>query len=439
MITEAIIESAKRILLAVTLFLLVVGTGVTGWFVLFETNPSNSIAARLARPIGHGSVNFSYELYARLAESHIHDDFVFSPFSLEVALLQLRAAANDETQAQIARMLYPGVDLAQVSDREEHTLALRRELTQLTMANRLWVQRDFDLTDSYLKFSEQKFGVMPGLVEFKTDAEAARVKINRWSYEHAMGISNPPETPVVQPGGSPSVTAKSDNLLQPGAIDGLTDFLLTSVVRFSAAWSQQFHSDQTEPGEFTLQRGGRTVTVPFLHSEDTYQYAETPDFKLVELPYEGNAVSLLLILPREPNGLQRLETMLTSENVAVWTAGMKMRKVSIALPKFTLSKVISLPIILNYMGMSDAFDSTHADFSKLTGRRDIFLNSVIHKAVLTVAEYGGRQPENSMSKMLTDAGGRAVTFEASHAFIFLIRHRKTNTILLMGHLTDPRD
>ncbi len=413
--SDAIIESAKRILLAVLLFVLVVGTGAAGWFVLFENSPLPGVVPRNTRALTRKTNNFSYDMYARLMETHSQDDFVFSPFVLELGLLMLRSAANEETQAQITRLLYPGATADQANAREEDALALRRALPQLHLASRLWVQRDFDLPDSYLKIANQKFGVMPGLVDFKGAAEAARSKINRWIADRAA----------------------TENILPPGAIDGLTQFLLTGAIHFESAWGSQFRVDQTEPGEFTLQTGS-PISAQFMHNEDTFEYAERPGYKLIELPNEGGELTMLLVLPRDLAGLQPLEATLTPEVVAGWTASLTPRKVAVVLPRFSLEKVLSLPIVLNEMGITDAFHPMHADFSRLTGRRDIYLNSVIHKAALVVKENGGKRADHSMLKLMSDVGGRSAVFRANHPFIFLIRHKKTNTILLMGHLADPR-
>ena len=122
--SDAIIESAKRILLAVVLFVLVVGTGAAGWFVLFENTSSNAIPTRPARPLARKSNNFAFDIYARLAESHGQDNIVFSPFSLELGLLLLRSAADTETQAQITRMVYPDATPEQANEREQGALAL---------------------------------------------------------------------------------------------------------------------------------------------------------------------------------------------------------------------------------------------------------------------------------------------------------------------------
>ncbi|MBI3555529.1 MAG: hypothetical protein HY074_04620, partial [Deltaproteobacteria bacterium] len=388
---EAIVESAKRILLAVTLFVLVVGTGVAGWFVLFENNSTNSLAPRVARPQARKSVGFAYDVCARLAEGHAQDNFVFSPYALEMGLLMLRSAANEGTQAQLTKILYPGATEEQAREREEGMLSLRPSLSQLGIVNRLWVQRDFDLADAYLKASEKKFGLMPGLIEFRADVEAARLKINRWVFDRVGSVG--------------------ENFLRQGAIDSLTNFLLTSVANFDAAWESQFRADQTEPAEFKLLTA-TAVSVPFMHSEETLQYAERPDYKVVEVPYEGEALSMLILLPKEVNGLPRIEANLTPEFLATALGALKPRKVALALPRFNLEKVMSLPIILNAMGMTEAFEPTRADFSKLTGRRDIYLNTVIHRSGISVKENGVRQADHSMAKLISDVGGRSVAFRA---------------------------
>ena len=148
---------------------------------------------------------------------------------------------------------------------------------------------------------------------------------------------------------------------------------------------------------------------------------------------------MVVLLPKETGGLSGLEERLTAERLAEWLGQMRPRKVSVALPRFKVTSSFSLADVLKAMGMTDAF-STDADFSGMTGAKDLFLSAVIHKAFVDVNEQGTEAAAATAAVMnLTAAMPQPVpVFRADHPFLFLIRDNRTGSILFMGRVAHPK-
>jgi serpin B len=172
-----------------------------------------------------------------------------------------------------------------------------------------------------------------------------------------------------------------------------------------------------------------------------FGYAEFPDLQVLSMPYEGNELSMVVLLPRDVGGIDRLETALTAENLAAWTTNLSSQKVEVLLPKFTATSEFQLGDTLKQMGMTDAFDSYAADFSGMNGAtHDLYITAVVHKAYVKLDEEG-TEAAAATAVALTDAAlalpPPVPIFRADHPFIFLIRDNNTGSILFMGRMTDP--
>jgi serpin B len=187
-----------------------------------------------------------------------------------------------------------------------------------------------------------------------------------------------------------------------------------------------------------------TTTAPLMQQTGNFGYAEFPDLQVLELPYAGDEISMVVLLPRVVDGLGKLEALLTMENLASWTAGLPTQKVRVFLPKFTATSEFSLADTLAAMGMPDAFDINRADFSGMDGKRDLSISKVIHKAFVKVDEEG---TEAAAATAVTVMFGGMTpmhsppipTFRADHPLLFLIRDNRTGSILFLGRITNPTE
>ena len=87
-----------------------------------------------------------------------------------------------------------------------------------------------------------------------------------------------------------------------------------------------------------------------------YNYAEEESLQVLELPYNRNELSMVVLLPRAADGLAKLEQGLTTEKLDGWQKAVKPVPVRVSLPRFKTEKELSLEPVLKAMGMPSAFD-----------------------------------------------------------------------------------
>jgi len=134
---------------------------------------------------------------------------------------------------------------------------------------------------------------------------------------------------------------------------------------------------------------GRTVTVPMMMKigdEARFPYLEKGDLQILEMPYQGENVSLLILLPGNKE-LDSLERSISAEKLLQWREELMEQREDIYIPRFKFSAKYFLNENLTRMGMPTAF-SERADFSGLSPRSGLFVSFVIHQAYIDVNEEG---------------------------------------------------
>ncbi|NXP25153.1 ILEUB inhibitor, partial [Scytalopus superciliaris] len=185
-------------------------------------------------------------------------------------------------------------------------------------------------------------------------------------------------------------------------------------------------------------------TVKMMYQKNKFNYGYFPEEKIrvLELPYEGGELSMVILLPDDieddSTGLQKMEKQLTLEKLQEWTRRDRLYStdVNVRLPKFKLEESYDLKADLAAMGLLDVFDSGKADLSGMSGARDLFLSQVVHKAFVEVNEEGTEAAAATagiaMLCMIIEED-----FNADHPFLFFIRHNPSQTILFFGRYASP--
>ncbi|HEY54450.1 MAG TPA: serpin family protein, partial [Caldilineae bacterium] len=321
-----------------------------------------------AMAVAKGTNAFALDLYQQLR--HEKGNLFFSPYSISVALAMTYAGARGNTAAQMAQTLH----FPQEDERlHEGFAALGRLLDAvqekgdvlISVANALWPQEGYVFLASYLDLVKRFYGVSITPLDFVNDAEAARVQINARIEEETRG--------------------KISDLIPPGMLDSLTTLVLTNAIYFKGNWANQFDKKKTKENPFWLS-ATKAVDAPMMTQKRSFGYAAIRDLQILELPYVGGDLSMILLLPRSIDGLPALEDALTAENLGKWTRRLRPQEVEVFLPKFKATSSFSLSETLAAMGMKDVFGA--ADFSGMTGKRDLFISEVLHKAFIEVNEEG---------------------------------------------------
>lgn len=364
---------------------------------------------------------FAYDLYRQLARRE--GNLFFSPYSLSSALAMVYGGAGGETAAQLAQALHiqlPPDEFHRALAELTGTLNASDEAYDLAVANALWGQRGYPFRSEFLELTDRFYQAGLHEVDYTTEGarEEARKAINAWVEEQTRG--------------------KIQNLIHPGDLSALTRLVLTNAIYFKGAWEAPFLPDATGPMPFHLE-AGRTVDVPMMFQSGDFLYAENETAQLLEMPYAGGDLSMVLFLPKS-GGLKELEGALDPEQVQSWLSEGSKQEVEVYLPKFTFAQRVVLNDLLQDLGIVDAFSPSRADFSGMATGPDLYLSQVIHQAFVEVNEEG------TEAAAATGIGMRVTSlplnpppvFRADRPFLFLIRDLSSGTILFMGRVVDPR-
>jgi serpin B len=389
--------------------------------------------------IVEGANKFAFELYAQLRAKE-EGNLFFSPYSISTALAMTCAGARGQTEAQMARVLnFPTVpsddpneglskSTEQIWDRMRVHSAfgeIIKDLNargekgdyQLAIANALWGQKGYGFLIEFLELIKNNYGGQFNEVDFKQATEAARQTINTWVEKQTNG--------------------KIKDLISRGVLSNLTRLVLTNAIYFKGNWASQFEEDKTKEAPFTLINGEK-IDVAMMNQTGQFKYMETETFQALELPYVDEQLSMIILLPKEIDGLVGLEEMLTGQNLSDWLAQLSKRKVIVSIPKFKMTCQFRLAQVLKSMGMMDAFSLPPADFSGMNGKRDLFVSAVIHKAYVEVNEEGTEAAAATAVVVgITAVRPEAPVFRADHPFLFLIRDNYSGSILFIGRAMNP--
>ena len=370
-----------------------------------------------------GNNDFAVALYGKLRSQG--GNLFFSPESVSTALAMTYAGARGDTAAEMAKTLHftlPPDRLHPAMGALLAGLNAPHDGYQLRVANALWAEQDYKFLDAFLKLTASDYGAGFNPVDFKGSTEAARLTINQWVEQ--------------------KTDSKIKDLLKPGMVNPLTRLVLTDAIYFKADWQAQFQKAQTEDKDFHLS-AAQTVKAPLMHRAGSYKYFNGGTFQILEMPYKTGELSMIVFLPKDMDGLRAFEQSLTASHAKQWLSQLQpVSRVIVTFPKFKVTEQLELGSTLGAMGMPSAFERSAADFSGMTGNRELFLSAVIHKAFIDVNEVGTEAAAATAVAMV----GMAIRapdptpppeFRADHPFVFLIRDNRSGGILFMGRVSDP--
>jgi len=366
-----------------------------------------------------GNTAFALALYEEVRSQP--GNLIFSPVSISAALGMTYAGARGTTAAEMAEVLrfdLPDDRLHAAFETLLGTLDGEDRPYELAVANALWGQRGYGFLSSFLDLARRHYGAGLEEVDFAGDPEAAREAINAWVAERTRD--------------------RIEELLAPGDVDPLTVMVLVNAIYLRADWALPFDPERTAEADFHLS-DDEVVQVPTMVRRAWLRYAQLDDVQILELPYEGGDLSMVVLLPAREMGIGELEAQLSSDRLGRWLGALESRYVQVHLPRFTARTELRLAEVLSEMGMPTAF-ALGADFSGLIEDKDLYLDEVIHQAFVEVQEEG---TEAAAATAVVVAERAAIepdpeVFRADRPFMFLLRHRGTGTVLFLGRVCDPR-
>jgi len=371
-----------------------------------------------------GNSTFAFDLYQALREED--GNLFYSPYSISLALAMTYAGARGETAQQMTDTLhfilsqdrlhpaFNSLDI-ELSQRGEGAKGKDGEGFRLNIVNAIWGQEGYKFLSEFLDVLAENYGAGMRPLDFTNAPEESRVTINNWVSDQTEG--------------------RIEDLIPQGLIDALTRLVLTNAIYFNAAWQHPFSEDMTEDGPFYLLDGGE-ITVSMMRQTESFSYAEGDAYRAVELPYDGRELSMVILLP-QAGQFEAFEGLLDAQRVAAILEDLEPRRVALTMPRFEFESSFSLKETLAAMGMPVAF-SGGADFSGMTGNRDLFIADVIHKAFVSVDEAGTEAAAATAVVMeLTAMPEEPVEVTIDRPFIFLIHDLETGAILFVGRVANP--
>ncbi|MFW6385002.1 MAG: serpin family protein, partial [Halodesulfurarchaeum sp.] len=376
-----------------------------------------------------GNASFALDLHRHLADGTVDNQFL-SPYSISVALAMTYAGARDETEAQMRETLHYTLgedvhpafgDLQAVLearattedpvDEEEEEI----EAFQLAIANALWGRDGYAFDEGYVSLIANHYGGGLRRADFAGDPAGERERINAWVAEQTED--------------------RIEDLLPMGALTPATVLVLTNAIYFLAGWQFQFDPEDTGEGSYTA-LDGSTSTVPMIRQSLRTNYADIPGAKAVELPYVGEEVSMVLILPDEGN-FEAFERNLTAERLFGIFGALGDASGDLRVPRFEYETEVQLSDALSALGMPIAFGS-EANFGGMVegDGGDLWIDEVYHQAFVSVDEEGTEAAAATAVIMEESAPATSFDLTFDRPFLFCIRDRPTDAVLFLGRVAD---
>ncbi|XP_066102880.1 serpin B8 [Saccopteryx bilineata] len=364
---------------------------------------------------------FAINLLKMLGEEDHSRNVFLSPLSISSALAMVFMGAKGDTAAQMSQAL----SLNNAGDVHQGFQSLLMDINGsddqclLRTANRLFGEKTCDFLpafkESCRKFYQAELEELP----FAEDTEESRKHINDWVTEKTEG--------------------KISEILGVGTVGPLTKLVLVNAIYFKGKWKEQFDRKHTRGMPFKVKQEKKTVQMMFKQAKFKMGFVEEAQSQVLELPYAGEELSMVILLPSGDTELSEVEKALTYEKFRAWTDPEKMTedKVQVFLPRLKLEESYDLESFLRSLGMTDAFEEAKADFSGMSTKKNVPVSKVAHKCFVEVNEEGTEAAAATAVVRNCRCARMEPRFCADHPFLFFIRHHKTKSILFCGRYSSP--
>ncbi|MFA6065175.1 MAG: serpin family protein [archaeon] len=383
--------------------------------------------------------SFAVDYYNKLDSNPENSgkNIFFSPFSISTAVAMTYEGADGNTAKEMRNVFYfPKDDLTRQSSFAKLYNSLNESASKgnykLGVANALWNEKTYEFKQSFYDTIDKYYYGKSTSVDFKNAPEEQRQLINKWVEDQTQ--------------------QKIKELLpaQPPSIKPDTRMVLVNAIYFKGDWLTKFKSENTSDSDF-LVNSDKTVTAKMMQQTEKFNYLDDGVFQYVELPYKGEDMSMIVLLPKgiATDCAQNTDciedtykpvynfTLPSAENLALVKEKMNNTKVNVSLPKFKFTASYKMKADLDQMGMKEAF-TDFANFSKLDAANFVKIGEIYHKAFVEVNEEGTEAAGATAVVVVEKTSMEIIpVFNANHPFAFYIQDNKTGEILFLGKILDP--
>lgn len=365
---------------------------------------------------------FGLEIFQKIRKNSDEENIMISPLSISVALAMAYNGADGDTKTEMEKTIKLfGLTPEEINASYKQLIAALQSVDEkvvFELANAIFYKEGFAVKPDFLEINMKNYDAEVSSLDF--NSPSAVETINNWV-----------------------ATKTHDKILK--IIDQLNPadrMVLLNAVYFNGIWTTEFEKEGTKLRNFT-KKNGETVEIPMMNKEDKLEYTTNSLFEAVKLPYGNGQYNMIVILPAENKNSQNVIDVLSAENLTKWEKEFKTEDhVVVTMPRFKFSFETSLKEVLIEMGMNEAFSENSADFSKITGKKDLFISSIRHKSFIDVNENGTEAAAvTSITFTNTSAGPgetiQKIYFTVDKPFVFAITEKDTGAILFMGEVQNP--
>jgi len=375
-------------------------------------------SSQVLRDFSVGNRQFTANVYSELLKSN-SGNFLVCPLSVDVVLALVHAGARGQTAQQLSAGLYLPNSTEKIQEIFTHLAPTLKgnDKYNLSSANKVYVKHDFKIADGFKNTAVNVFDAEIQNIDF-SKTEQASAEMNKWVEDKTHD--------------------KIKNLIQPDDLDESTRAVLINAMYFHGKWVKEFNEHATRKRPFFL-NSKDNVETDMMETTDNFKYYDSPELnaKFLELPYEGDDITMTLVLPNEIEGLSALEANIGK---VLEAPNYNTERVNVVIPKFKIETTIQFKPILQALGIKDAFEDI-ADFSEMSVNHEpLAISKVVQKAFIEVEEKGTTaaaataviyQFRSSLARQI-----EPFLFYADHPFIFYLTH-KDSGIMFIGRYNKP--
>ncbi|XP_067889190.1 serpin H1-like [Heterodontus francisci] len=370
-----------------------------------------------ATALADSSVKLGLNLYLTMAKDKGSENILISPVVVASSLGLVSLAARDPTASEAKAML----DMSKVQDNKLHS-ALSQLLVEVSnstarnvtwrIGSRLYGPTSVNFAEDFVKKSKKHYNYEHSKINFR-DKKGALKSINEWAAETTDGKL-------------PEVTKTLEKT------DGA---MIVNAMFFKPHWDEKFHQKMVDQRSFMVSRSV-TVGIDMMHRTGLYNFYkdESNQVYVLEMALAHQLSSMVFVMPYYLQPLDRIEKLLTKDQINSWLGKLQKQAVAISLPKIKLGVSHELQKHLASMGLTTAVDKSKADLSKISGKKDLYLANVLHAAALEWSTDGN--PFDAFIYSREELKNPEI-FYADHPFFFLVKDKKTNSVLFIGRLVKP--
>jgi serpin B len=366
--------------------------------------------------------HLSFNVFRELSIQNKTENIVFCPFSLAVATTMAYSGADGNTKCEFEKAFA-------ITDKNLFLGSFKNLLQQYADSsvkkafisnNSIWIEAHYPVLPEYILSLKSNFQTESKRINVKNNMEIEKSvrEVNYFIENHTGKLIK--------------------NMLGNDALNSNTRLLLINTSLFRSQWLYTFNPEDTREDTFYCQELKPKLT-DFMNNSKNVPYFEDSGYKAISLPYTDRNFSMIIILPATTSSLDSIEMTISPEWFAALVRNFRKHVTELCIPKFKIECSYEMKDVLRKTGVHEAFDE-NADFSGISGNKELFLSSIMHKTIVEANEKETKAASSTVVVMALKSAyfeEEKKYFKANKPFIFMIYNNNTKTILFQGRLSKP--